>query len=187
MLGSDNPYSAIIAEVYNPSDLQVRVDVPISEAGKMRVGQPARIFSALLPGITFTGRVTRIVGQADLQRNTLQAKVAIDDPDRRIRPEVLCRVEFWSPSSQSTGSPRSSDGNSLWIPMSALSSDAATQDVWVVDPLTQQVQRRNIELDSPVRDDLKKVATGLRANEMVVINGRDSLTEGARVKVKNNE
>lgn len=184
MLVSDIPYSATIAELYNPSNLQVRVDVPISEAGKMRVGQPARIFSALLPGITLTGRITRIVGQADLQRNTLQAKVEIDSPDRRLRPEVLCRVEFWSSPAQSPAAQRSSGGNSLWIPLSALSSDVATQDVWVVDPLTQRAHRRKIDLESLIKDEFRKVTQGVRANEMVVIKGRDSLSEGARVKVK---
>jgi len=90
----DDPHSAVIVSVFDPEHLQVRVDVPLAEAARMFIDQPARISTAMLPGRVFTGRVSRIVGQADIQRNTLQAKVAVIDPDPRLRPDVLCRVEF---------------------------------------------------------------------------------------------
>lgn len=167
VLKSDDEHSAHIATIYNPSNLQVRVDVPISEAGKMAVGQPARISTAMIPGKTFDGRITRIIGQADLQRNTLQAKVEIKQPDARLRPDVLCRVEFMRlPASGNSGGV-SSVGHSLWIPVRALKSDAREQEVWVVDPLTQTVQQREIQLSTSTRDGYREVAKGVRANEMI--------------------
>jgi RND family efflux transporter MFP subunit len=185
MMGADDPNSAIIASLYDPEHLQVRVDVPLAEAGKLEAGQPARISTAMLPEADFSGRVTRIVGQADLQRNTLQAKVEIDAPDPRLRPEVLCRVEFWSAEGSLHSGLSPSSGHALWIPVAALASDAAEQDVWVVDPLSKTVSKKKISLGATVREGFRRVTRGLLANERVVLTSRKPLREGDRVKEVN--
>lgn len=185
MTGADDPNSSVIVSLYDPDRLQVRVDVPIAEAGKMTVGQPTRISTALLAGRTFTGRVTRIVGQADLQRNTLQAKVEIDDPDPRLRPDVLCRVEFWKSSSVTQSGTVSTENRALWVPVGALQSDAQQQEVWVINPLTQTAHRRSIKLTATARDGLRQIAEGLRANEKVVVEPTQALKEGSRIKEAN--
>lgn len=182
VMRSDATHSAVIASVYDPKQLQVRVDVPIAEAGKLIPGQPARISTAMLPGATFTGRVTRVVGQADLQRNTLQVKVAIDAPDSRMRPDVLCRVEFWSDGNRATATGSPSGGHALWIPEQALNGDGSNQNVWVIDPLTRAVSKRAIELAPSTRDGLRRVVDGVRANEQVVLSATKPLNEGARVR-----
>ncbi|MDZ8119268.1 efflux RND transporter periplasmic adaptor subunit [Pontiella agarivorans] len=179
---SDDPHSAHIAEVYNPEKLQVRVDVPLSEAGKLQVGQPAKITTAMLPGRTFEGRVISITGQADLQRNTLQAKVAISEPDPRMRPDVLCRVEFYGVPVSGVSGAVSASGYSLWIPQSALQSDAAEQPVWVVDPLNGVAEQRMVKLTGAVKEGFRGVSTGVRANEKVIVQAEGKLAEGVRVK-----
>jgi multidrug resistance efflux pump len=70
-LGMDDPDSSTIAIVYQPDKLQVRVDVPLADAAGLSVGQQAKIRCSLLPDKVFTGEVTRITGEADVQRNTL--------------------------------------------------------------------------------------------------------------------
>ena len=179
---ADDVHSAHIAAIYNPEELQVRVDVPIAEAGKLTIGQPTQMVTALLPGQTFTGQVTRIIGQADLQRNTLQAKVIINEPDIRLRPDVLCRVEFWSQADASHTASGSSAAHSLWIPETAIHSDAFEQAVWIIDPLTRTAHQRNIRLSTSRHEGFRQVADGVRANEIVVLSGAELLKEGARVK-----
>ncbi|MDF7806165.1 efflux RND transporter periplasmic adaptor subunit [Pontiellaceae bacterium B12219] len=182
MVTSDAEHSAHILSVYRPSDLQIRVDVPISEAGKVQAGQPVKISTALLPGRIFEGHVIRIIGQADLQRNTLQVKVKIKDPDPKLRPDVLCRVEFMSLPTSGTSGSVPTLGTSLWIPVGALASDTATQQVWVVDPMEGNVEPRTVQLGSAERDGFREVREGVRANERVVIRAGASLEEGVRVK-----
>ena len=55
----------------------MRVDVALADASQLHVGQRAEISSDVLPQVQLSGIVTRIEGQADLNRNTLQAKVSI--------------------------------------------------------------------------------------------------------------
>jgi len=183
----DDADSAVIVSLFSPTNLQVRVDVPLAEAGRLEAGQPTRISTAMLPGRVFTGRVTRIVGQADLQRNTLQAKVRIEAPDPRMRPDVLCRVEFWSrPAAAPGGAPRElAEAGSrfgLWVPEAALSDpSAARQVVWVVDSLSQTAERRGVRVGKATRDGYRRVVEGLRANETVVTGGTEALKQGRRV------
>jgi RND family efflux transporter MFP subunit len=182
MVQSDMEHSAHIISIYQPSELQVRVDVPISEAGKVQPGQPVKISSALLPGRIFAGHVIRIIGQADLQRNTLQVKVKMNEPDPKMRPDVLCRVEFMSLPATGSSAGVPTLGTSLWIPVGALASDAATQQVWVVDPMEERIQSRAVQLGTAKRDGYREVREGVRANERVVIRASASLEEGVRVK-----
>jgi multidrug resistance efflux pump len=95
MLRSDNSFSTTVAELFDSKHLQVRVDVPLADAGGLAVGQQARITSDLLPHVELRGTVTRLEGHADVTRNTLQAKVRVLQPDQRLRPEMLMRVQFF--------------------------------------------------------------------------------------------
>ena len=185
MAAMDDPDSTTVVSLFDPARLQIRVDVPLSEAGRLRVGMPTQITTGMLPGQTFTGTVSRIVGQADLQRNTLQVKVAIHSPSERMRPEVLCRVEFRSGvgESPSEGGNGASARHSLWLPADAASGEATgEQQVWVVDPLEHTAEQRTVRLGSRRLDGYRQVMEGLRANERVVTSGQARLKAGTRVK-----
>jgi RND family efflux transporter MFP subunit len=186
MRDMENEDSAVIVSLFDPGHLQVRVDVPLAEAGRLETGQPTRISTAMLPGQVFTGTVTRIVGEADLQRNTLQAKVAVHTPDARMRPDVLCRVEFWSrPDSDVAIAPGGhARRRTLWVPTAALGDASATeQNVWVVDALTMTATRRTVALGNLTTDGLQLVREGLHVNEMVVTSDTSGLKEGQRVRI----
>jgi RND family efflux transporter MFP subunit len=178
----DDPNSAAIASLFDPASLQVRVDVPLPEAGKLFAGQPTRISTAMLPGSSFTGKVTRIVGEADLQRNTLQAKVEVHNPDARMRPDVLCRVEFWGGGRPAGPTAVATGRHTVWVAEEALDpTSGAEQQVWVVDPISQKAQARNVRLGDSKRDGYRRVLEGLRPNETVVTEGAKDLREGRRV------
>jgi RND family efflux transporter MFP subunit len=173
MLQDNDLESSTIAILYQPEKLQVRVDVPLADAAGLQIGQVARIRCSLLPERVFEGLVTRITGEADLQRNTLQAKVRITDPVDQLRPEMLCRVEFLG-----TGLTRDvpSQAVSTWIPEAA-ANDGGT---WVCDPESNRVSKRDIQKTAETRDGFIRVSEGLRPGEWVVLSPAN-LTDGQRV------
>lgn len=174
MLQDQDPESSTIAILYQPTKLQVRVDVPLADAASLQIGQAAHIRCSLLPDKVFEGMVTRITGEADLQRNTLQAKVSITDPVEQLRPEMLCRVEFMG--SARTGS-TSQQAVSTWIPQDAVSDASA----WVCDPESKRVSKRGIRKTTETRDGFIRVSEGLRPGEWVVLSP-GNLSNGQRVK-----
>lgn len=176
MLQDQDPESSTIAILYRPGEIQVRVDVPLADASGLQIGQPVRIRCSLLPERVFHGKVTLISGEADLQRNTLQAKVGIDDPVDELRPEMLCRVEFLE-TRNASGSTSAREAGSLatWIPETALSDGAA----WICDPGSRRVHQRAVHPEAESRDGFLRVS-GLRAGEWVVLSPHD-LRDGKRV------
>ncbi len=188
MVGMDDMASSAIVKLYDPDSLQVRVDVPLADVGKIEEGGSARIVTAAFPNRVFTGRVSRITGEADITRNTLQVKVAIEQPDPRMRPEMLCRVEFLG-AGQRQGAGRSGAANqSLWIPERALTAPVDAEGnsrVWVVDSVTETARLRDVRLAEPVRNGMQEVFEGLLAGERVVVEGIDRLKPGSKVKMAN--
>lgn len=176
MLRMDGEDSATIAILYEPEKLQVRVDVPLADAGALQIGQLARIKCNLLPDQTFTGVVTRINGEADIARNTLQAKVRIDDPSDLLRPEMLCRVEFLESRSQS-GTTISRGELSTWAPESAINNDIA----WVVDPKSKRLEKRSIKSTKQSREGYLLIKEGLKPGEWVVLSPSSKLSSNQRI------
>lgn len=190
MLGMDEEDSSTIAILYDPEHLQARIDVPLAEAAKLSLDQPVRIRSSLLPDAEFHGRVTRIAGEADLQRNTLQAKVRIDDPDPRLRPEMLCRGEFLAPVAEAAGSVASpaSPGldPSLFVPESALvARQEEKAQVWKIDTSGDAVVPVTVTIGREKRDEHRLVLDGLQAGDLVVLDPPADLESGQRVRAKN--
>jgi len=180
MVGMDEEDSSTIAILYDPAHLQVRVDVPLADAAGLSVGQAAKIRCNLLPDEVFDGTVTRIEGAADLQRNTLQAKVRIADPSDKLRPEMLSRVEFLE-TLRENKSDTGATGVAVYVPASALADGA----VWVCDADTHRAERRQVT-SSATAENLVRIDSGLRPGEWVV-SDPTGLREGERLKPLFNE
>ncbi|MHC4302292.1 MAG: HlyD family secretion protein, partial [Planctomycetota bacterium] len=104
MLDGDMKESAHVVYLYDPQKLQVRADVPLADAAQVGVGQKAKIIVDVLPDEEFTGHISRIVHEADITKNTLEVKVAIDNPSPELKPEMLARVKFMGSESEDTNS-----------------------------------------------------------------------------------
>ena len=180
MVGMDEEDSSTIAILYDPAHLQVRVDVPLADAAGLSVGQTAKIRCNLLPDEIFEGIVTRIEGAADLQRNTLQAKVRIADPSDKLRPEMLSRVEFLE-SLREDKQNTSATGVAVYVSASALTEGT----VWVCDADTRRAERRQV-VSSATAENLVRIDSGLRPGEWVVSDPA-GLREGERLKPLFNE
>jgi HlyD family secretion protein len=201
LLAMDDHQSATIATLFEKGKLQARVDVPLADARGLMVGQQAIVTSDFLPNTEIHGVVTRIVGSADLQRNTLQAKVRIENPDPRLRPEMLCRVKFLgtssSPSTSSSFSYSSSTAvadlapadptRAIMVPAAALVTDGTPQkatvtSLWVISPDNSTATKRNVQRGPIEREGYVSITTGVLPGELVILPPHDQLTEGRRVR-----
>ncbi|MEZ5326094.1 MAG: efflux RND transporter periplasmic adaptor subunit [Verrucomicrobiales bacterium] len=191
LLRMDDPDSATIAVLFETGKLQARVDVPLADARQLAAGQAAIITSDFLPNAEFKGVVSRIVGTADLQRNTLQAKVRVIDPDQRLRPEMLCRVKFLETSSgaKSQGTPttrrskNTDETRAVMVPSECLiNRDGGNATAWVVSPEGSRAMLRKVELGDMELDGYIAVRSGLLAGELLILPPHDGLEEGRRIE-----
>ena len=181
MLQMDDPTSSVIVELYDPEQPQARIDVPLTEAAGLGVGQKVEMVSDLLSNKVLHGVVTRISGQADLQRNTLQAKVAIENPDSRLRPDMLVRAKFYSAPSGNNAGVASAGSLSLYVPESAMEGDS---QLWVVNS-SNLAELRTIELSQDHQDDHIRVLSGVKSGERVILPPHTELADGKRIQESN--
>ncbi len=180
MLQADNPQSAQILRVYDPRKLQVRVDVPLSDAAQVGVGQRAQVVVNVLPDRVFDGEVTRVMHEADIQKNTLQVKVAIADPSPELKPEMLARVRFMAQSTGDEGATRTA----LFAPDALLERTSGGEAIaWVVAGPPESAERRLVTLGTAREGDWVEVAEGLRQGDRLIAEPRGGLSPGQRVRV----
>lgn len=190
MAGMDDPKSAYAVRLYDPAKLQVRVDVPLADAAKVGVGQAATVVVEVLPDRTFHGIVTRIVNEADIQKNTLQVKVAIQDPAPELKPEMLARVKFLGgrPGTPVAASGDGAAAERVFAPAEALVMDAHAAHgspvyAWVVDRTTSAAAKRTLKLAGPSVDGWYPVAEGLAPGDLLIAGDHGRLREGAAVRI----
>jgi len=196
----DDPHGAHIMYLYDPARLQARVDVPLADARHVRVGGAVEIVAEVLPQRTFRGTVLRVTHEADLQKNTLQVKVRLDDPDPLLRPEMLVRARFGAQSGRVAARPESShsgedarseaaSGEGLFVPPHAA---AAVREgrVLVVDARRGHrgvARQRVCVLDPPGSDGWHRVRSGLQPGDLIIVAADGDIREGRRVRITSME
>ena len=63
-----------------------------SQADWVRVGQPAEVSLAFLPGRTWEGTVEYIYPSLDPKTRTLKARLRFDNPDEALKPNMYANV-----------------------------------------------------------------------------------------------
>lgn len=185
MLRMDDPDSATIAVLFESGKLQARVDVPLADASGLSSGQLAIITSDFLPNAEFQGKVTRIVGSADLQRNTLQAKVRVIDPDSRLRPEMLCRVKFLQQSQNDEVQLSSTvSGRAVMVPEDCLFGlEGENAHAWVVSVDGERAERRTLEIGRYKQNGHVMIRNGVLAGELLIKPPHAGLDDGQRIQI----
>ncbi len=179
-----------IVELYDPAQLQVRADVPLADAGRIAIGDRAEIVLDVLPGRTLRGEVVRIVHQADIAKNTVQAKVRIVDPAPELKPEMLARVKVFPRShggAGASGAPgAAASASAIWAPTETVTGEGAAAAVLAVAELQDgrgRIERRAVALAGAPVEGWVPVASGLRAGDLLVRTPAGAPAPGTRVRI----
>jgi len=191
MLGSDMVGSAVIVRLYDPAHLQVRVDVPLADASLIHEGQRAIVAVEILPDRKYEGVVTRITREADIQKNTLQVKVRIEDPTDELRPEMLSRVQFLGEAARSRGQSNPEGGEMhrtvMLVPAGAV-RDGGSAAPWTLVVRERHgdqgvIERCSLEVIS--RDAEGAVVRGaLRVTDLLVVDETPGAGDGEKVQFR---
>ena len=127
------------------------------------------------PTINAKGRIREIAAQANAMTRTFEVRVGLTDPPpaMRLGATVVGRVS-------------TSAGPMIDIPSSALTRMNQRPAVWIVDPATNTVAVRNVDV---LRFDEAQVviSQGLDTGEIVVTAGVQALHPGQKVRVLGSE
>ena len=141
------------------STVWVTVNVPAAQIGRVRLGQPARFTSPALAGQSFDGKVGFLQPVLDAASRTLAVRVALPNPDGRLRPGLFGNVTL-----------AGDDGREgLTIPRSAL-IDSGERQTALVEVAAGRFAPRPITIGLR-NGDRVEVLDGLREGERVVVEG----------------
>ena len=178
MLHMDHPRSASIVSLYDPTQLQARVDVPLADAAQITIGQDCEITTDVMPNTRFAGKVVRLLHEADIQKNTLQAKVAIIDPTPELRPEMLCRVRFLAQATPEEATAQTS--TRTFVPANAL----VDGQVWLAQMIDDNFATlRPHKATGDLELDGWRALDGIQTGALVVVDPPPGLEPGQRVRV----
>ena len=198
MIGGGMQDGKPLIELYDPSQLQVRADVPLADAGRIAIGDRAEVTVDVLPDRTFRAEIIRVVHQADIAKNTVQAKVRIIDPDPALKPEMLARVKLFpqvsgsgngSTSSSKDADPAANSNagqESFWVREDCVDTSSTPPSVLLIAGLADgrgTIERRAIGSIGEAERGWRPVASGLRAGDMAVRAPLTAPTPGTRVRV----
>jgi RND family efflux transporter MFP subunit len=181
-IGSAQGTSAVVG-LYDPQRLQVRVDVRLEDVPQVLIGQPALIETAAL-GSPIEGEVISVTTFADIQKNTLQVKVAVKDPPAVIKPEMLGKVTFLAPPLPAQEGEPTESPLKLFVPQSLVATGEGGTSVWVVDLTDKVARRRTVEVGRGATDGgLVEITSGLQPTDKLIVGGRESVVDGTRIRV----
>jgi RND family efflux transporter MFP subunit len=173
--------TSTVVTLYRPESLQVRVDVRFEDLPQVSADQPVRIENPALSA-PLIGRVLFVGSEADIQKNTLQVKLAFDTPPAVLKPEMLVDITFLAPRSSQPADPPSAHLR-LYVPRRLVQQDEDGSFVWLADQSAGVARKVRVQTGAAGDGDMIEVLDGLTAASRLIAGGTEQLRPGERIRV----
>ncbi len=180
-----NADGSTVVTLYRPEMLQVRVDVRFEDIPKVALGQPVEINNPALAQ-PLAGKVLFVSSEADIQKNTLQVKVAIESAPNVLKPEMLVDVTFLAPKT-AVAEATASEELQLYLPQQLIQRDESGSFVWEADRSAGTAVKTPLTTGRAAAGGLVQVTGGLDATSRVIARGHEGLADGDRIRVVDEE
>jgi RND family efflux transporter MFP subunit len=167
-----------IATVVDMKSIEVEVDVNEAYIARVRPGQKAIATLDAYPEWQIPSTVRTVIPTADRQKATVKVRVAFDQLDPKILPDMGVKVAFLDNAAPARD--KAGDAKAL-IPKTAVRDDAGKSVVFIVKG--QKLERRAVSLGAERGGDVEVMA-GLSPGDMLVVRGTDTLRDGQAVEIK---
>jgi RND family efflux transporter MFP subunit len=167
-----------ICTVVDMRSLEIEVDVNESYINRVTPGQPVLAVLDAYPDWQIPARVITMVPTADRQKATVLVRIAFNQLDPRILPDMGIKVTFLRESDEPADA---GSRPATIVPKAAVITENARPNVFVVRG--QLVEKRAIAT-AGADGDRVEIAAGLQPGDVVVVAPPAGLKDGARVVVK---
>jgi RND family efflux transporter MFP subunit len=167
-----------IGTIVDMSSLEIEVDVNESFINRVRQGQEVTAVLDAYPDWQIPAHVITTVPTADRQKATVRVRIAFNQLDPRILPDMGVKVSFLAdeePARAEASGPR------VTVPAQAIRTVDGRTVVFVLRE--DRVERRAVRAGTD-RGGQVEVLSGVSAGERIVIEGPETLKDGDRVRVQ---
>ena len=166
-----------IGTIVDMDSLEIQVDVNESYINRVTAGQPVEATLNAYPDWRIPGEVIAIIPTADRTKATVKVRIAIKSKDPRIVPDMGVRVGFLESKPAGGGAAPAVTG--VLVPPEAVRAEGNGSVVFVY--ADGRAARRAVTLGPDVGGQ-RRVVSGLREGERVVLSPAATLRDGQAVK-----
>jgi RND family efflux transporter MFP subunit len=161
-----------VVTIARPDIREAVIDVADDLAGALEIGMPLAVTLQMDPGVRANGKVREIAPQSDSVTRTRRVRITLDAPPETFRLGSTITTLI-------AGKP----ARGFRLPATAILTTDGKPSVWVIDPASKSVTRREVELVSN-DDGSVDVTRGIEAGARVVTAGVHHLKEGQKVRLE---
>ncbi len=163
--------------------LEVDCDVKEDFISRVAQGQVAEVAVDAVPGRRYRGVVRKVIPMGDRARATVKVRVAIEDADEKLFPEMSSTVYFLPPD-EVVGAEKPSEarGRRVFCPNDALQVSGSEVWVWVVG--AEDRLKRVVVQAGEKKEGRTEIVSGLVGGERLVAGGSADYRDGLVVKVQ---
>ena len=166
-----------IGTIVDMDSLEVEVDVGESFIGRVKPKMPIEATLNAYPDWKIPGEVIAIIPTADRGKATVKVRVALNQRDARIVPDMGVRVSFLE-AAKPAAAVNLKPG--VLAPSAAIVSRNDVDVAFVVEG--DAVAQRTLKLGRTLGDD-REVLEGLAGGEAVVIAPSEKIVDGSRIRI----
>jgi RND family efflux transporter MFP subunit len=170
-----------VATIVDMDSLEVQVDVSENFISRVHAGQRAMIKLNAYPDWRIPAHVIAVIPTADQSKATVKVRVAFEQRDDRVLPQMGARVSFFEDQPKAVaGSPPPAKAGVI-VPAAAIQGSGDVGAVFVIDG--DRVERRAVRLGARSAD-AQTILSGLQPGSHVALGDLATLSDGARVSIQ---
>lgn len=163
-----------ICTIVDMTSLEIEIDVSESYINRVQPDQHVQAVLDAYPDWKIPCKVKAIIPTADRQKATVKVRVAFDQLDPRLLPQMGVKVAFQS-------SPGEMGRAAVLVPRSAVRNERGQDVVYIV---TRGTAERRAVKTGTVQDGQVAVLAGLAGGDRIIINPPPGIEEGGQVEEK---
>ena len=164
-----------ICTIVDMASLEIEVDVNEAYINRVHPNQRVEAVLDAYPDWRIPAHVITAVPTADRQKATVKVRIAFDQRDDRVLPDMGVKVSFI------TDQPAAASSTLVEVPKAALRRDGERDVVYVVND--GKAERRAVSV-AAAEGDQARLASGVRDGEAVIVSAPQELKDGSNVKVR---
>ncbi|MCB1559936.1 MAG: efflux RND transporter periplasmic adaptor subunit [Xanthomonadales bacterium] len=150
---------------------EVAISLPEQDIDQFKLGQPMVIELWSKQGKRYPGKLRELSAAADPLSRTYAARVSLEDPAAAAELGQSARVYVGNTPTE----------GQLSLPLSAVTAEQGQAYVWVVDPQSHKVQRRDVRTGAYGESSVP-ILDGVEPGEWVVAAGVHMLRAGQKIR-----
>ncbi|WNL46937.1 efflux RND transporter periplasmic adaptor subunit [Dyella sp. BiH032] len=166
-----------VGTIVDMDSLEIDVDVNEAYIGRVKAAMPAEAVLDAYADWKIPAHVIAIVPAADRGKATVKVRVALDQKDPRIVPDMGVRVSFLE---QAAPKQAAQPPKGVLVPAGAIAQRDGHDTVFVVSG--DVAHQRAVEPAPQAYGEMRLLPAGVQAGEAVVVSPPEELKDGARVK-----